>query len=149
MGFEELTDEELMRWLRSWIGDASAVAPIEAPADVGQITVTVQGELDRVQLTAAAMELRPDQLGEAIERAYVQAYQAALLQVDQILDRISQDVEGNRALVARIKRIRTDYTDLRGLKAILKRRQRNADPDTGWEDPTEWDPAADPLRRGI
>lgn len=149
MGFEELADDELVRWLRSWIGEASATAPIEASANVGQITVTVQGELDRVQLTTAAMELRPDQLGEAIERAYVHAYQEALLQVDQILDRISQDVDGNRALVTQIKEIRTNYSDLKALKTILKRRQRNADPESGWEDPTEWDPAADPLRRGI
>ncbi|WP_205877921.1 hypothetical protein [Mycobacterium camsae] len=72
-----------------------------------------------------------------------------MLAVEQILDRIVQDVAGNAKLVARIKQIRAHYTDLAGLKAILKRRQRHADAESGWEEPPEWDPAKDPLRRGI
>lgn len=148
MGFEELPDDDLIRWLRGWIGDVAAKVPIESPVDAGEVTVSVEGELDRVQLTAAAMTLKPEQLGHAIERAYVQAYQAALADFDQILDRIVQDVESNPSVVARIKQLRAAYTDLAGLKAILKRRQRQTDPQSGWDEP-EWDPARDPLRRGI
>lgn len=149
MGFEQLPDDELIRWLRGWLGDVAGKVPIEAPADAGHLTVSVSGELERVQLTDLAMTLTPEQLGQAIERAYVQAYQAALLDVEKILDRIVQDVESNANVVARIKQIRAQYTDLAGLKAILKRRQQHAHAESGWEEPPEWDPARDPLRRGI
>lgn len=147
MGFEELSDEDLIQWLHSWIGDVAARISIETPVDAGHVTVSARGELDRVELTAAAMTLRPGDLGQAIEQAYLQAYQAALLDVDQILNRIVDDIRSNSTLVARIKKIRANYPDLAGLRTVLKRRQ--AGPDAGWDDSAEWDPSADPLKRRI
>jgi hypothetical protein len=149
MGFEDLADDELIRWLRGWIGDVSAAVPIETAATdiAGEVTVSVQGELTRVELTAAAMQLHAEQLGQGIHRAYGQAYLAAVQEVEKILHHITQDVEQNRALVSRINQLRANYVDLQGLQKILKRRQ--GEHDAEWEDPSEWDPSADPLERGI
>lgn len=149
MGFEDLADDELIRWLRGWIGDVSAAVPIETAAteNAGEVTVSVQGELTRVELTAAAMQLGPEQLGHGIERAYGQAYLAAVQDVEKILHRITEDVEANPALVSRINQLRAKYVDLHGLKEILRRRRGQHDAE--WDDPSEWDPSADPLKRGI
>lgn len=125
MGFEELGGDGLISWLGNWIGDVAGTVPVEAggTADVGTLTVTVQGELLQVQLTPATKDVPTAELSEAIERAYRQAYHAALQQLDQILERISQDVNEDPLLVDRIKELRGNYADINGLKAILKRRQ--------------------------
>ena len=125
MGFEELADDDLIRWLRGWVSDVAAAAPVQtqAGADAGRVTVSVQGELTRVELTAAAMQLGPEQLGHGIQRAYGQAYLGALQDVEKILHRITEDVEENPTLVSRIHQLRANYVDLNGLKKILKRRQ--------------------------
>jgi hypothetical protein len=149
MGFEELSEDDLTRWLSGWVSDVAAVARVETQAgvDAGRVTVSVQGELTRVELTAAAMQLGPEQLGHGIERAYGQAYLAAVQDVEKILHRITEDVEENPALVSRINQLRAKYVDLHGLKEILRRRRGQHDPE--WDDPSEWDPSADPLKRGI
>lgn len=125
MGFEELGGDGLISWLGNWIGDVAGTVPVEAGGteDVGTLTVTVQGELLQVQLTPATKDVPATELSEAIERAYRQAYHAALQQLDQILERISQDVNEDPLLVDRINELRSNYADIHGLKAILKRRQ--------------------------
>lgn len=138
VGFEELGGDGLISWLGNWVGDVAGTVPVEAggTTDVGTLTVTVQGELLQVQLTPATKDVRAAELSEAIERAYRQAYHAALQQLDQILERITQDVNEDPFLVDRIKQLRSNYADINGLKAILKRRQtrQRAKAALGWEE---------------
>ena len=150
MGFEELGGDGLISWLGNWVGDVAGTVPVETggTTDVGRLSVSVQGELIQVQLTAAARDVRAADLSEAIERAYRQAYHAALPQLDQILERITQDVNEDPVLVDRIKQLRSNYADINGLKAMLKRRQDRQRAKTA----PEWDEAesvevSDPLRR--
>jgi hypothetical protein len=150
VGFEELGGDGLISWLGNWVGDVAGTVPVETggTADIGRLSVSVQGELIQVELTAAARDVRAADLSEAIERAYRGAYHAALLQLDQILERITHDVNEDPVLVDRIKQLRSNYADINGLKAMLKRRQDRQRAKTA----PEWDDGAsveisDPLRR--
>ena len=140
----------LISWLGNWVGDVAGTVPVETggTSDICRLSVSVQGELIQVQLTAAARDVRAADLSEAIELAYRQAYHAALPQLDQILERITQDVNEDPVLVDRIKQLRSNYADINGLKAMLKRRQDRQRAKTA----PEWDEAesvevSDPLRR--
>jgi hypothetical protein len=150
VGFEELGGDGLISWLGNWVGDVAGTVPVEAggTTDVGTLTVSVQGDLIQVQLTAAINDVRAADVSEAIERAYRQAYHAALQQLDQILERISQDVNEYPLLVDRIHQLRSNYVDVNGLKAMLKRRQDRQRAKSA----PEWDDAesvviSDPLHR--
>ena len=150
MGFEELGGDGLISWLGNWVGDGAGSVPVEAggTTDVGTLSVTVQGELIQVQLTPATKDVRAAELSEAIERAYRQAYHAALQQLDQILERITQDINEDPVLVDRIKQLRSNYADINGLKAMLKQRQdrHRAKASSEWDD-EESVVISDPLHR--
>ncbi|PQM44524.1 hypothetical protein [Mycobacterium talmoniae] len=144
MGFEELGDDELIRWLGGWIANVAGTVDVAAAGDTenaGKITVSIQGDLVRLELNQAAKRMQPDSLSRAIERGYVQAYREALHQVGQVFDRIEQDVAGNAVLRRRIRRIREEHRDRSGLRRMLKRQAQRQEP--------TWDPAADPLRHRI
>lgn len=145
MGFEELGDAELIAWVNQWIGKVSGSVPIfcESTAEhVGTVTVSVQGDLQRLQLEAAAAGVRPDQLSHSIEQGYVEAYREALRQVGLVFDRLESDLASNPALLQRVRLLRGEYGDRSGLQRMLRRRQSG-------ELDASWDPAADPLRRGV
>ncbi|MEZ0364202.1 hypothetical protein ACAG26_10945 [Mycobacterium sp. pUA109] len=144
MGFEELADDDLVRWLGSWIANVAGTVDVTAAGgteSAGKITVSIQGDLVRLELTQVAKGMQPDRLSQAIEQGYVQAYREALHQVGLVFDRIEQDVADNPVVLGRIRRIREEYGDRSGLRRMLKRQAQRQEP--------SWDPAEDPLRRRI
>lgn len=145
MGFEELGDDELIGWLGGWVANVAGTVDFVAEGtevNTGKITVSVQGELVRLELTEAAAGVRPDRLSQAIQQGYVDAYREALRQVGLVFDRIERDVADNAAVLRRLRRLREEYGDRSGLRRMLKRLQVA-------EQESSWDPAADPLRRRV
>lgn len=144
MGFEELGDDDLVRWLADWIMNVAGTVDFAAAGEAetaGRITASIQGDLVRLELTEAATDMPPDRLSRAIEQGYVDAYCEALRQAGMVFDRIEQDSAANPTALHRIRKIREEYSGRDGLRRML-RRQR-AEQESGW------DPAADPLRRRI
>ena len=144
MGFEELGDDDLVRWLGGWIANVAGTIDFAAAGDTdsaGQITVSIHGDLVRLELYEVAAGISPERLSRAIEQGYVQAYREALHQVGMVFDRVEHDAADTPALMARIRKIREEYQDRDGLRRMLKRQAKHRE--------SSWDPAADPLRRGI
>ncbi|WP_078316194.1 hypothetical protein [Mycobacterium sp. D16Q16] len=150
MGFDELAGDDLVGWLGSWVDKVAGTVEIQRPpaTSVGAVTVSVRGELQRLDLSPEAAGVEPEALGRAIERAYASAYVEALRQLDMVYARIAADVSGDAVLAGRVRELRAQYSDLAGLKRLIrppaptvKRRDVGADDQ-------DWDPAADPLQRG-
>lgn len=150
MGFDELGGDDLVAWLGSWVDKVAGTVEIQRPpaASIGTVTVSVRGELQRLNLSPEAAGVEPEVLSRAIERAYASAYVEALRQLDMVYARIAADVSGDAVLAGRVRELRAQYSDLAGLKKLIrpptptiKRRDVGADGQ-------DWDPAADPLQRG-
>lgn len=143
MGFAELGDDELVGWLVSWIAKVAGTVDVADPegAELGKITVSVQGDLVRLALTDATTGVPPDALSRAIEQGYVDAYRESLRQVGVVFDRVERDVADKPAVLARIRRLRDEYGDPSGLRRMLKRQEQGR--------ASSWDPAVDPLRRRV
>lgn len=144
MGFEELGDEELLGWLGGWIANVAGTADFAGPGrteSAGKITVSIHGDLARIELSDAAAGMSPDLLSRAIERGYVQAYREALHQAGLVFDRVEQDAAGNPSALRRIRRLREENRDPDGLRRMLRRQRLERE--------SYRDPAADPLLRGL
>ncbi|MEU9806873.1 hypothetical protein [Mycobacterium sp. NPDC050853] len=145
MGFEEMGDDELVRWLGSWVGNISGtvVFPVAGGQEsAGKITVSVHGDLVRLELTEAALLMPPDRLSQTIQHGYVDSYREALRQVGLVFDRMEKDLQSKPILLGRIRRLREEHAGGDGLRRMLRRQQAP-------EQESFWDPAADPLRRRI
>ncbi|WP_083737273.1 hypothetical protein [Mycobacterium sp. MS1601] len=98
MGFEELSADQLIHWLSSWIGKVSGTAGFTAQGSAeqtGSLTVSVHGDLQRVHLKPSAAGIRPELLSRAIEQGYVETYREALRQVGLIFDRVESHAAGS------------------------------------------------------
>ncbi|OHT86539.1 hypothetical protein [Mycobacteroides saopaulense] len=145
MGFEELSDDELVRWLGGWVGKVSGTTELFVPGKaggVGTLTVSVHGDLVRLELSDGANGVAPALLSRAIEQGYVDAFREALRQVGLVFDRIEGDVAENAVLLSRVRRMRAEHSDRDGLRRMLKQRA-----ESGQE--SSWDPGMDPLRRQV
>jgi hypothetical protein len=150
MGFDELVGDDLVAWLGSWVDKVAGTVEIQRPpaASVGTVTVSVRGELQQLNLSPEAARVEPEALGRAIERAYANAYVEALRQLDLVFARMAADVSGDAGLTGRVKDLRAEYADLAGLKKLIRPPTPMAKRRDVGQDGQEWDPAADPLRRG-
>lgn len=146
MGFEELAGDDLVAWMAGWVGKVAGSVQVQRPpaARVGTVTVSVRGELQRLDLSPAAAGMEPAALGRAIEQAYAAAYVEALRQLDMVFARVSEDIAGDPELARRVQAMRMEYADLSGLKKMIRPPAPKVERHQG-ED--EWDPAQDPLRR--
>lgn len=150
MGFDELAGDDLVAWLGSWVDKVAGTVEIQraSAASIGTVTVSVRGELQRLNLSPEAASVDPEVLGRAIERAYADAYVEALRQLDMVFARIAADVSGDAVLAARAKDLRAGYADLAGLKKLIRPPAPTVKHRSVGADGQEWDPVADPLQRG-
>ncbi|MBV0920393.1 hypothetical protein [Mycobacteroides chelonae] len=150
MGFDELAGDDLVAWLGDWVDKVAGTVEIQhAPAgSVGTVTVSVRGELQRLNLSPAAAGVESEALGRAIERAYADAYLEALRQLDMVYGRIAADVSGDAVIAGRVHELRSKYADLAGLKKLIRPPTPTPKRRNVGSDGQEWDPAADPLQRG-
>ncbi|SHQ49265.1 Uncharacterised protein [Mycobacteroides abscessus subsp. bolletii] len=150
MGFDELAGDDLVVWLGSWVDKVAGTVEIQRPptASVGEVTVSVRGELQNLNLSAEAAGVEPEALGRAIERAYADAYVEALRQLDMVYARVAADVSGDAVLAGRVRELRSKYADLTGLKKLIRPPKPTVKRRDAGAAGQEWDPAADPLRRG-
>lgn len=150
MGFDELAGDDLVVWLGSWVDKVAGTVEIQRPptASVGEVTVSVRGELQNLNLNAEAAGVEPEVLGRVIERAYADAYVEALRQLDMVFARIAADVSVDAVLAGHVRELRSKYADLAGLKRLIQPPKPTVNRRDVGADGQEWDPAADPLRRG-
>ncbi|TDZ77357.1 hypothetical protein DE4585_04749 [Mycobacteroides salmoniphilum] len=150
MGFDELAGDDLLAWLGSWVDKVAGTVEIHRhpAASIGTVTVSVRGELQRLNLSPEAAGVDPETLSRAIERAYASAYVEALRQLDMVYARIAADVSGDGVLAGRVRELRSKYADLAGLKKLIRPPAPTVKHRSVGADGQEWDPAADPLQRG-
>lgn len=143
MGFEELGDG-LTDWLEGWIDKVSGGATVSTPSaeSLGEIVVSIFGELIKLDLTAEAGKATGDALSRAIEQAYTDAYRESFRQLGMVFDRLEHDVADDGPLLAKVRTMRADYSDPGALQRLLRHRQ-------AYRENATWDPAADPLRRNV
>lgn len=159
MGFDELAGDDPTIGLDELISEvmgtiAAGTVEIQQPpaASVGTISVTLTGELFRLDLSPAAAFMKPSALGRAIEEAYPRAHNEVLRRLDLALTREAQDASCDPVLLHRITALRARYTDLSGLKKLVRSTTPPSPPTVEQRygenpDADEWNPAADPLQR--
>lgn len=154
MDFDAAVDPDAARRVGDWLAEAvteiSGTARVGVSAmsgGVGQITVSPQGRLVRLQLEPKASELRSDRLAAWIEQAYVEACESAISQVRQ---RIKQVTDANPQLTDMFELLDRDFgklsTTLRAPKPRAERERQEQVLGPDWEEP-EWDPVSDPFGR--
>lgn len=154
MDFDAAVDVDGARRVGDWLVKAldeirgtARVATAAVSGGVGQMTVSAQGRLVRLELTSQARELRSDRLAAWIEQAYVQACESA---VAQVRERIKQVSEANPQLSEMFEVLDRDFgklsTTLRAPEPRAVRESEEQDLGPDWEKP-EWDPASDPFGR--
>ncbi|PVA87876.1 YbaB/EbfC family DNA-binding protein [Mycobacteroides abscessus] len=154
MDFDVATDLDAARRVGNWLADAigkitgtARVGGHAISGGVGQVTVSAQGRLLKLELTPQSAPPRADRLAAWIEAAYVQACESA---VAQVREQITKVTDANPELTGMFDVLDDDFGKLSGaLHAPKPRavREREEQAPPGDWDEQEWNPGADPFGR--
>ncbi|MBF9328422.1 YbaB/EbfC family nucleoid-associated protein [Mycobacteroides chelonae] len=154
MDFDSAVDLDAAQRVGNWLADAigkiegtAKVGGHAVPGGVGKVTVSAQGRLLRLELTPQSAPPRADRLAAWIEQAYVQACEAAVVQVREQIKKVT---DANPQLADMFDLLDRDFGKLSGaLRAPKPRavREREQQAPPGDWDEEEWNPGADPFGR--